>query len=226
MTRRQQDKRTLRTRAWIVQAFNELIFKRTYSGLPTDYIIKRAGVGRSTFYEHFRNKDEVLLHSVSWILSALADAVTDAGDLYRIRGVLDHILDQKAMAEPLLAGPGGAAITTELSKLIQIRLTTRNASRDQKFTVPVLLAARQVAAAQLSLLISWLADASVCSSTDLATAIRRSSQGLVASLKCSEAAAQVRHVCDLSNEQNLDQSESLSPLSTASTSHSCPKFAS
>src|SRR5882757_388845 len=122
MTRRQQDKRSLRTRAWIVQAFNELIFKRTYSALPTDYIIKRAGVGRSTFYEHFRNKDEVLLDSVSWILSAFADAVTDAGDLYRIRGVLDHIMDQKAMAAP--AGPvsnGSAmAIAAELSKLIEI----------------------------------------------------------------------------------------------------------
>lgn len=185
MTRRQQDKRSLRTRAWIVQAFNELIFKRTYSALPTDFIIKRAGVGRSTFYEHFRNKDEVLLQSVSWILSAFADAVTDAADLYRIRGVLDHIMDQKAMAQPLLAGPTGAAITAELSHLIESRLTTRNASLATKLAVPARLAARQVAAAQLSLLCGWLEDASSCASTDLATAICRSSQGLVASLENS-----------------------------------------
>jgi AcrR family transcriptional regulator len=191
MTQRHQDKRSLRTRAWIVQAFNELIFKRTYSALPTDFIIKRAGVGRSTFYEHFRNKDEVLLHSVSWILSAFADAVTDAGNLYRIRGVLDHILDQKAMAQPLLAGPAGAAIATELSNLIESRLTTRNASRDTKLAVPTRLAARQVAAAQLSLLCSWLEDASSCPSTDLATAICRGSQGLVASLENSPAASEV-----------------------------------
>jgi AcrR family transcriptional regulator len=183
MTRRQQDKRSLRTRAWIVQAFNELIFKQTYSGLPTDNIIKRAGIGRSTFYEHFRNKDEVLLHSVSWILSAFADAGTDAADAYRIRSVLDHIMDQKAMAEPLLAGPAGAAIAAELSNLIESRLTTQDASRDTKFTVPVRLVARQVAAAQLSLLCSWLEDASSGSSTDLATAICRSSRGLVASLE-------------------------------------------
>jgi AcrR family transcriptional regulator len=189
MTKRQQDKRTLRTRAWIVQAFNELIFKQTYSGLPTDSIVKRAGVGRSTFYEHFRNKDEVLLHSVPWILSALADAVTDAGDAYRIRGVLDHIMDQKAMAEPLLAGPAGAAITAELSKLIEIRLTTRNASRSTKLAVPVGLAARQVAAAQLSLLSSWLEDPSTCSSIDLATAICHSSQGLAASLETTPVVA-------------------------------------
>jgi AcrR family transcriptional regulator len=185
MTQRQQDKRSLRTRAWIVQAFNELIFKRTYAALPTDYIIKRAGVGRSTFYEHFRNKDEVLLHSVSGILSAFADAVTDAGNSYRIRGVLDHILDQKAMAQPLLAGPAGAAITAELSNLIESRLTTRNDSQDTKLNVPARLVARQVAAAQLSLLSSWLEDVSSCSSTDLATAICRSSRGLVASLESS-----------------------------------------
>lgn len=189
MAQQVQDKRSLRTRAWIVQAFNELIFQRTYSRLPTDYIIKRAGVGRSTFYEHFRNKDEVLLQSVSWILSAFADGATDAASGYRIRGVLDHILEQNTMAGPLLVGPGGAAIAAELSKLIEIRLTTQNASRGVRLFVPARLAARQVAAAQLSLLINWLEGASTCSANDLATAICRSSQALVASLEHSEAAA-------------------------------------
>jgi AcrR family transcriptional regulator len=184
MTKRQHDKRFLRTRTWIVQAFNELIFKGAYSRLQTDSIIKRAGVGRSTFYEHFRNKDEVLLRSVSWILSTLADAVTDAGNLYRICGVADHILDQKAMAEPLLAGPGGAAITAQLSKLIENRITARNAARGAELVVSVHLVARQVAVAQMALLRGWLEDSSRCSSSDLATAIYRSSRGLVASLKC------------------------------------------
>jgi AcrR family transcriptional regulator len=70
MNWRQRDKRFRRTQSWIVQAFNELVFKRAYSSLRTDS--KRAGVGRSTFYEHFRDKDEVLVHSTSWIPAALA----------------------------------------------------------------------------------------------------------------------------------------------------------
>jgi AcrR family transcriptional regulator len=76
--KQQQDKRLQQTRAWILQAFNELIFKRNYADLRTGNIIRRAGVGRSTFYEHFRNKDAVLITSAEWILIALADAMTDA----------------------------------------------------------------------------------------------------------------------------------------------------
>jgi AcrR family transcriptional regulator len=179
VTTHQQDKRALRTRSWIVQAFNELIFRRPYAGLATDHIIKRAGVGRSTFYEHFRNKDEVLLNSASWILSTLADAVTEAGDLDRIHGVIDHILDQKALAEPLLAGPGGAAIVAELSERIESRLESANRTQ---LIVPLRLAARQVAVAQMALLRGGLEDDSQCSSADLATAIHRSSRGLVTAL--------------------------------------------
>jgi AcrR family transcriptional regulator len=182
MTKCQHDKRVLRTRTWIVQAFNELIFRRNYSGLATDTIIKLAGVGRSTFYEHFRNKDEVLVHSVRWILSALADAVTDAGSMYRICSVLDHILDQKATAAPLLVGPGGAAIIVELTNLIEKRLVARDAAGSAELLVPARLAARQVAVAQMTLLSGWLADESMCSSTDLAMAIDRTSRSLVASL--------------------------------------------
>jgi AcrR family transcriptional regulator len=183
MIRRQQDKRFLRTRAWIVQAFNELIFKRAYAGLRIDNIIKRAGVGRSTFYEHFRSKDEVLLHSVAWILTTLADAVTEAGDVYRIGRVVGHILDQKAMAEPLLAGPAGAAITTELGKLIEVRLAARHAEGCSDLVLPVRLVARLVAEAQIALLNGWLDDSSNCSSTDFAMAICLSSRGLVTSLE-------------------------------------------
>jgi AcrR family transcriptional regulator len=179
----QQDKRYLRTRTWIVQAFNELIFRRSYAGLRIDSIIKRAGVGRSTFYEHFRNKDEVLLHSASWVLTTLADAVSDAGNLQRIRGVIDHLFDQRAMARPLLAGPAGAAIAAELARLIEARIASRESTHGPTLVVPIRLAARQIAESQMALLRGWLDDTSSCSSTALATAIYQSSRGLVASLE-------------------------------------------
>ncbi len=180
MIKQQQDKRLQRTRAWIVQAFNELIFKRSYADLRTDNIIKRAGVGRSTFYEHFRNKDAVLLHSAEWILSAIADAVTDLGSPHRIRTVLDHISDLRAMARPILTGPAGAAITIELAKLIEARLPSPNTAHHAAPIVPTRLIARQIAESQMALLRGWLDDPSACTSASLATAIHRASQALAA----------------------------------------------
>lgn len=182
MTTWPEDKRSRRTRAWIVQAFNELLFKRGYAALGTHFISKRAGVGRSTFYEHFRNKEELLLHSASSILAVLADAVTEAGNIDQIRGVVDHVLDQKAMTLPVLTGTTGSAITEELAKLIEERLSNCYAGRRCVLVVPVKLASRQVAQAQMALLVGWLGDESSCSSAALATAIHRSSQGIVDSL--------------------------------------------
>src|SRR5262249_2569960 len=128
MSIRSKDKRFHRTRSWIVQAFNELLFKRGYAALGTHFISKRAGVARSTFYEHFRNKEELLLHSAASLLAILADAVTDAGDTDRIRGVVEHILKQKAMAQSLLIGPTGAALTRKLAELVAERLSTECAA--------------------------------------------------------------------------------------------------
>ena len=143
-----------------------------------------AGVGRSTFYEHFRNKDDVLRHSASNILAILANAVTDEDNFCRVRMVVDHILDQKTIAKPLLAGPGGVALTVELAKLIEARLATRVVGDCAEPVVPMQFVSRQVAEAQMALLRSWLDDSARCSATDLATAICRSSRGLVNSLEC------------------------------------------
>src|SRR5262245_13140454 len=187
MSDRQHDKRFRRTRAWIVQAFNELLFQRAYAGLPTALIVKRAGVGRSTFYEHFKNKDEVLLQSVAGILGTLADAVADMGNSWAIRGVVDHILNQRAMAQPLLTGANGEAITTELARLIEDRLSRGGYDAEPPvLIVPTRLVARQIAEAQMALLCGWLAedDASRCSSSALTAAICRSSRGLAQSLVC------------------------------------------
>src|SRR5689334_9233276 len=109
MANRQQDKRFRSIRSWIVQAFNELMFKKRYTDLRTDQIIKHAGVGRSTFYEHFRNKDQLLVHSASALLAVLADAVTDAGNVDRIARVVEHIRDQQATTRTLIEGPSGSA---------------------------------------------------------------------------------------------------------------------
>ncbi len=79
-----------RSRAAFLEAFNELVLTRGYNDIRVGDIIRRADVGRSTFYEHFRNKDDLLRQSMSHMLSVMADAVCEACDLQKLRWVLEH----------------------------------------------------------------------------------------------------------------------------------------
>src|SRR5687767_6450823 len=54
------DKRVQRTKMKLLDSFVSLIIERGYANVTVQDIIDRAKVGRSTFYAHFENKEQVL----------------------------------------------------------------------------------------------------------------------------------------------------------------------
>ncbi len=53
-------KRQEKTEKAIFLAFESLLSEKRYSQITVQEIIRRAGIGRTTFYEHFSTKDELL----------------------------------------------------------------------------------------------------------------------------------------------------------------------
>lgn len=64
MTRPKLDARAQRTRDALLDAFAGLLHRRGYERLTIQNVLDRAGVSRAAFYEHFRNKDDLLAHSI------------------------------------------------------------------------------------------------------------------------------------------------------------------
>ncbi|BDT93411.1 TetR family transcriptional regulator [Nocardia sputorum] len=73
------DRRVRRTRAMLHRALIELMIERSYDRITVRDILDRADVGRSTFYAHYRDKDDLLLRSsTDYLRAAMAAAEPDA----------------------------------------------------------------------------------------------------------------------------------------------------
>jgi AcrR family transcriptional regulator len=65
------DRRIQKTRSLLHEALASLIHEKAYDSIAVKEILDRANVGRSTFYMHFRDKDELLVSGIHDMLSAV-----------------------------------------------------------------------------------------------------------------------------------------------------------
>ena len=76
--KRSSDRRVQKTINLLHQALGHLIREKPYDEILVQEILDRANVGRSTFYMHFRDKDELLVSGIHDMLGSV-HATVDAG---------------------------------------------------------------------------------------------------------------------------------------------------
>jgi len=79
------DRRVQRTQQLIRDALLALILEKGYDRVTIQDIIDRANVGRSTFYAHYRDKEDLLLRGVAEIAYADETNQTIQVDMQRLR---------------------------------------------------------------------------------------------------------------------------------------------
>lgn len=149
-----------RTRAAIVDAFTALALRHRYETLRASDIVALAGVGKSTFYEHFRGKDDVLLHALQPVVLALATAASGRAARSYVCETVRHLWDRRSVWRALLDSPAALVVQRRLSEAIRPH-GLRAGLPDNA----ACLAAKGIAAAQLAIMRSWLAG-EVPSTTD------------------------------------------------------------
>lgn len=99
------DPRIARTTQALGRALIELIQERDYDEITVQQILDRAGVGRATFYAHYRNKDDAL-HSSYEGLFTIMESLLDRRPvrdrrLFPVAEFVAHIAEQWELANAL-----------------------------------------------------------------------------------------------------------------------------
>jgi AcrR family transcriptional regulator len=81
MSNRNQDRRGQRTRHLLSAAFVQLMREKGYSAITVSDLIERANIGRSTFYSHYRDKDDLFVHELDRVIEVLSSGIQNQEEM-------------------------------------------------------------------------------------------------------------------------------------------------
>lgn len=147
------DRRVRRTQEAICNAFNHLMFSREFDQIRIEDILAGANVARSTFYQHYRGKDDVLCAVMGeHILEPFARAGMRKEPSPELLGVAEHIWENRRLARSIFWGSTRTAIIRNLARKVEHALG--GVSSDSG--LPISYVASTVAHWQIASLEEWL----------------------------------------------------------------------
>ena len=161
-----------RSRNAILGAFVEQLFRDGFENVSVQRIVREAGIARSTFYEHFSSKEDVLRASMARFFEVLARCVSSDGKAAELTAVVSHFWDSRRLTDAVFAPAPRRILALSLSEMIEARLRENG----EKLMLPLRLAAIHLAEAQLALVEGWLRGRAFALPQDIATALLESSR--------------------------------------------------
>lgn len=157
-----QDARTARTHKALSEALVALMLDREFVDITVQDVLDRAGVGRSTFYAHFRNKDDLLLSDAERFLGLLEQHLErtspDGGRVAPLGELAAHVADYADFARAVERSPQREALwdlfVGHFARIIERRLGAVPAHAHD--ALPREVSARLFAAAAIALLRWWM----------------------------------------------------------------------
>jgi AcrR family transcriptional regulator len=151
------DRRVSRTRATLLASFDRLLLTNGYENVSVRELTASADVGRSTFYEHFEGKHDLLEQSVARILDVVAAAATNGKSSDALLDVLTHVRERRVLASALLQQGSTRAILIRALALDLERQLAALARRSATPPIaPLAYLALSLAQVQLGAIDAWL----------------------------------------------------------------------
>jgi AcrR family transcriptional regulator len=162
-----QDRRSLRTRRLLGEAMAALLAEQRYDAITVQTLCERANVGRTTFYAHFQDKEDLLLYEIEQVVEGMGHAALAAGQaapaglpsllLFR------HVRDFQPVYRALVWGRGSGRGSELIFKKIQAQVAgsieahlAGQVRPGRRLAVPLPVVAHFVAGSFLTLLTWWM----------------------------------------------------------------------
>lgn len=162
------DRRVQRTRQLLREALMALVVEKGYEAITVQNIIDRANLGRSTFYAHYQDKEDLLLsgmaelvHSIIWRVESLPkdEGKGESSRILSTVPLFQHTQTHHRLYQAMVGKQGIDVVikTTHnhLSGHVQEQLT-QLLPEDQNPSVPLPVIANYLAGTLLTLLTWWL----------------------------------------------------------------------
>jgi AcrR family transcriptional regulator len=187
VTERIIDRRVQRTRRLLHKALISLILEKKYESITVQEILDRADVGRSTFYMHFQDKDQLLFNGFQYLQSFLETARVGTGMAPRNRyeriigfslPMFEHAQEYRRVNRALLGSTAEAVVRRRIhsvlagivSRELKLELQTR---KHASIPVSPELVTHFLVSAYISVLTWWLNSKNPVPPKDIDAAYRR-----------------------------------------------------
>jgi AcrR family transcriptional regulator len=136
------DRRVRRTRRALEEALISLILEKGFESVTVEEITDRADLGRTTFYLHFKDKEDLLMQAIDSISedfieqhNAVLNLVDHPGGVLNkmklnvddriIFHIFDHARENADLYKVMLRGEGGATVSRRFLNIIKSEVVRR-----------------------------------------------------------------------------------------------------
>jgi AcrR family transcriptional regulator len=115
-----QDRRVRKSVKAIHDAFAKLFFEKGFNGFSVSELIAAADIARSTFYQHYSSKEDVLCALMTPMLRPVAACAWHDQPPKALAPVAEHWWSNRRRANAIFEEPTKTALTRLLADLIEV----------------------------------------------------------------------------------------------------------
>jgi AcrR family transcriptional regulator len=182
-----QDRRVQRTRRQLRDALVSLILERGWDRVSVQEVCARADVGRSTFYVHFADKEELLLSGFDELHASLnAVRLARAGAFQFIDDLVAHAMENRRLHSAIIGRKSGQHAMRRFRdvvlRLVEAELTSLGLELPSRSGV-----ARYISGGFVELMSAWLDRPASIDASSVAATFRQLTHGALSALRNARA---------------------------------------